>query len=223
MGDHGAAFPLYVERQRLPEAEGAAGRRVGPRADEHRSRLGRLLEASGDVDRVAGNELVPGAGYRGDHLAGVDADPDRERDAVAFLEAAVELVEALEHFERGTNRPLRVVLVGSRNSEDGDDGVADVLLQRSAPRGDDVGHRLEVGPEEQAQALWVEPLAKLGRADDVGEEDRRDLTLLATFRPLGCVGRARGRRLTMRRRLRARFDVERRVLIQDLPLELLER
>ena len=212
VGDHGAALAFHFERQRLREAKGTASCHVRPLADQHRSRLGHLLEVSRDVDCVARDELVAGSADRGDHLAGVDADPDRERDAVAFLEGAVELFEALEHLERGPDRPLRIVLVCRRHPEDGDDRVADVLLQRPAPRGNDARHRLEEGAQQGAQPLRVEPLAELGRADHVGEQDRRDLALLAQLGPFGrrrrAVGRHKRPRLLTPSDLRARFDVE---------------
>ena len=64
-----------------------------------------------------------------------------------------------------------------RDAEDGDDRVADVLLDRPAPRGDDLGQRLEVDAQERVQPLGVEPLAALRRADHVDEDDRRDLAL----------------------------------------------
>ena len=42
--------------------------------------------------------------------------------------------------------------------------------------GDDTSDRLA---DHQLDLLGVEPLAKRGRADEVGEEDRHDLSLLA--------------------------------------------
>ena len=194
-----------------------------PLADQHRARLGGLLEAGGDVDRVAGDELIALPAERGDHVARVDADPDRQRDAVALLEGGVELLEPLEHLERGADRAHRVVVVDGRHAEDRDDRVADVLLERAAPRRDHLGHRLEVGAQQRAQPLGIEPLAELGRADHVGEEDRRELALLAERPRLRCAGRAGHRLRGGRRRRRLPVQLQRRVLVQDLPLELLQR
>ena len=134
MGDHGAALALHLEGQRLLEAEGAGGPSRSPLADQHGSRLRRLFQAGRDVHGVAGDDLLAGSADRGDHLARVDADPDRQRDAVVGLEGAIELVEVLKHLERCADRPLRIVFVGCRDSEDRDDRIADVLLERSAPR-----------------------------------------------------------------------------------------
>ena len=43
---------------------------------------------------------------------------------------------------------------------------------------DDRGHRAEVVLEQGAQSFRIELLAQVGRADDVGEQDRGELALL---------------------------------------------
>src|SRR3989304_5678786 len=69
-----------------------------------------LLEARCDVHRVAGDdELVRSRADGSDHLAGVDADADGEGHPVLLGEAAVEVLEAREHFERSSQRPPGVI------------------------------------------------------------------------------------------------------------------
>jgi hypothetical protein len=97
---------------------------------------------------------------------------------VPGLEVRVQLLEPLVHLQGGPTCPLRVVLTDLGDAEGSHDRVADVLLDRSAPRRHDAGHRREVGREQRAKTLRVEALAELGRADDVGEQDRDELALL---------------------------------------------
>ena len=65
---------LALQRQRLDglHNNSVARERERLEADEHLARSRRLLQACGDVDRVAGREPLGGTG---DDLAGRDADP----------------------------------------------------------------------------------------------------------------------------------------------------
>ncbi len=101
-------------------------------ADERLARRRGLLEASGDVDRVAGDERLTLAAD--DDLARVDADPRLEpvlRDRRA-------------HLRRSADRAQRVVLVRDGDPEDRHDRVADELLDRPAVPLDDRAQVLEV-------------------------------------------------------------------------------
>src|SRR6266545_5120692 len=97
--------------------------------------------------------------------------------------------------------------------------IPDVPLQRPAPGGDDLRHRLDVGAQQRTQPLGVQPLAGRGRGADAGQQDGGELPLLTELDALRGGRRRRGVRAGRRRLLR----VQRRVLVQDLPLELLER
>ena len=106
-----------------------AGRRPGrgraactPGPEQDLARLGRLLQAGRDVDRLAGRERR--LGVVGDDLAGLDPDP--------HLEA--ELGDRFEDRERSANAALGVVLVRLRDAERGHDGVAGELLDHAAVR-----------------------------------------------------------------------------------------
>ena len=97
--------------------------------DENLAGLGRLLDARGGVDRIAGRERLAGARVGdGHHRAGVDADAQLERDAVALAQLLVEVAEPPAHAQRGAQRARRVVLVHPRHAERRHDGVADELL-----------------------------------------------------------------------------------------------
>ena len=146
------------------------------RADHDLPRLRRLLQAGGDVDRLAGREgrvrLV------GDDLAGLDADPRLE----------AELVHRVEDRGGGADGALGVVLVGLRDPERGHDGVAGELLDDAAVRRDAVRDVLEERVDAPAHDLRVARGDELGRADEIDEDDGRELAF-----HVSSVGIARSR------------------------------
>ena len=81
--------------------------------------------------------------------------------------------------ERGPHRTLGIVLVHDRRAEDGDDRVADELLHRAAETLELRTQPCVVRSEHRADVLGIQPLGPCGRADEVGEDDRNDLPLLA--------------------------------------------
>jgi len=134
-----------------------------------RGRL-RLLESRRDVHGVAGRERASLARPSDHDLARVHPDPQRE----AVRE---ELVRTLEHPERRLQRPLGVVLLGHRGAEDRDDRVADELLHRPAAERDLGFHRVVEALEEVSRVLGIELGTHRRRADEIGEQDRRQLPL----------------------------------------------
>ena len=92
------------------------------------------------------------------------------------------LCDRLLHPQRGAHGPLGVVLVGDRGTEQGDDRVADDLVDLAAERGD-VGHEaLEAVVDQVLDLLGVERLGQRGEADQVGEQDRHDPALVGARR-----------------------------------------
>ena len=176
----GPAFlPLEIERDRTLEAEGSSRDRSSPFAHEDRPRCSGLLEAGGDVHGVTGHDLLfELASDRRHHVPRVHADADLERFAETFCEVIVQVVEPLEHLDRRTDSSLRVVLVDGRDSECRQDRVADVLLDRAAPRIDYLGHGCEIPLKQRPQALWIESAAELRRPGQIGEQDRDEFPFL---------------------------------------------
>ncbi len=84
---HGFGFALELQRRdgldldRLPDE---AERLV---AEQHLPRLGRLLQAGGDVDRVACRQPLFRSGH---HFAGVDSGPQLQARAVGLCELGVQ-------------------------------------------------------------------------------------------------------------------------------------
>ena len=130
----------------------------------------RLLESRRDVHGVAGRERASLARPSDHDLARVHPDPQRE----AVRE---ELVQTLEHPERRLQRPLGVVLLGHRGAEDRDDRVADELLDRPAAERDLGFHRVVEALEEVSRVLGIELGTHRRRADEIGEQERRQLPL----------------------------------------------
>ena len=133
-------------------------------AEQDLARFRELLEAGGDVDRLAGCERgVAGAGH---DLAGLDADPSLE----------LELVDAVEDLERCTDGALRVVLVRLRDPERGHDGVACELLDCSAVALDAARDAVEELRHAPAHDFRVARRDERRGVDEVDEQDRGEFS-----------------------------------------------
>ena len=152
-GDDPRLFGLLAATDRR-DAERLAGdgrraQRLGRRADQHAARRGERLQARRRVDDVAHRRVV-GSGDRADEdLAGVDADAHLDVvDRVGVVDVLVllsrafgdEAGERLLHPQGGAHGAVGVVLVGDRSPEEGDDGVAEDLVDAAAERLD-LGHQ----------------------------------------------------------------------------------
>ena len=173
-------LPLRFHRRRLPVVDRVPGRAVCPLADEYPVDRRCTLQPGGRVDDVARDHPLTLGGAcveRDERLAGVDGGADLKL-----------LADRVADRDGRSHGALRVVLVRDGGAEDGHHRVADELLDRATVP-------LELGPELRvirreggADVLGVETLGACRRADEVGEEDRHDLPLLA--RGAGC-GRER--------------------------------
>jgi hypothetical protein len=172
---HRLGLPLRRDRLKLFVLDRVPRRPVRLLAGDEAARRRRGLEARGGVDDVSGDdplaELRPGV-ERDDGLACVDRGPCLE----------VELLHRLEDGKPRPHAPLGVVLVRDGGAEDGHDGVADELLDRAAEPLD-LGLRARVvALEAGTDVLGVGRLRGGGEADEVDEEHRDDLALLARGR-----------------------------------------
>src|SRR5215213_2397752 len=137
---------------------------------------GDALQPCRRVDHVTDHPLAVGGGGEGDQrLTGVDADPHRQLGGGMGL---VQLGDRVEHAQRAPYRPLRVVLVDRRDTEDGHDGVADELVQ-GAPDTLDLPAQPGVeGPQHGPDVLGIGPVRARREPDQVAEEHGDDLALL---------------------------------------------
>ena len=124
-----------------------------------------------------------------ERLAGVDPHAEAERRAAHGR--AARSASSMSR-EPGADRPLGVVLVGGRDPEDPDHGVADELLDHPAVALDLVAGDREVGVQHPVDVLGVSRLGRGREPDEVAEQRGDDLALLGD-RP-----RARGRSGTRR-------------------------
>jgi hypothetical protein len=69
--------------------------------------------------------------------------------------------------------------VRDRRAEDGHDRVADELLERPSVALELRAHQLELWPDRRPDVFRVTAVAETGRVDQIGEEHRHDLALLA--------------------------------------------
>ena len=172
---------LALEAQRLDlrDLDGIAHEHVRRLAEQDLAGRRGLLEALGDVDRIAGRKALPAAGVACDDLASVDTGPDCDRHAPVPRELLVERREAFAHLHRSPNRPQRIVLVDDRNPENGHHGVTDELLDDSLVALDDGLHLVEVAAHHASQRLRVELFAERSRSRDVRKDHRHGLSHLA--------------------------------------------
>jgi len=162
---------------------------VGRFPDEHLVCRRSLLEPRRRIDRVPGDEPLSGSWIAGDDFTCVDARPVADRHAPSLFDLFVQLSEAGAHFEGGADRPDRIVLVHTRQTEDGHDRIADVLLDDAPVTLEGGTHLVEVPGHHLAHGLRIELLAHGGRAFEVGEDDRHGLADLLRWQ-LGCEWRA---------------------------------
>ena len=144
---------------------------------EHPADRGDTLQPRGRVHHVADHTLAVGTPPKGDQrLAGVDADPHRQLEGGM---GPVQLGNRIQHAQRAPHRPLRVVLVHRRDAEHRHDGVTDELVQGAA---DALDLTTQPGVERAKHGpyvLGIGPIRACGEPDQVTEEDRDDLALLA--------------------------------------------
>ena len=177
--------PLIGHRAERRDLHVPFGEAQGIGGDQDRARDGQVLHACGEVGRLPDRRVVHvevAADGAHDDLAGVQADADLDRDALAPPEVLGVLLDGLLHPERGIAGPDGVVLVGERRAEERHDPVAHDLVHGALVAVDGLHHALEDGVEEFSRLLGVAVGEELHRALEVGEEDG-DLLALA-FRAL---------------------------------------
>ena len=162
--------------------DGVAHQPVRALAEQDLAGAARLLEPRGRVHGVAGRDRLL-ARVAGDDLAGVHADPARDRHAVVALELLVERRRA----PRASRRPRATARSASSSCTAGMPNTAmtaspmnfsTVPPWRSRIARIDV----EVAGHDAPERLRIEPLAERRRARDVAEDDRHGLADLGGLR-----------------------------------------
>ena len=174
------------ERAERAGADPVLDEPVGLLAKQDLARLRRLLQARGDVERVAASDRLPRRRVADDDFAGVDPHPRTESDAPAGLELAVQALERLAHLAGGPHSAERIVLVQHRYAEHAEHRVADELLDRPAVPLEDWPHLVEIAQHHEPQRLGIDVFAEARRAGDVAEENGYGFAA-ERFRPFGHV------------------------------------
>ena len=103
------------------------------------------------------------------HLSGVHADADPQRGR-REPDRRAELLHRADQREARPHRALGVVVSRPGNAEQGDDGVADVLLEHTSVPLDRPTSGVEVRILDRAQVLRVEAVAERGEAGEISEQ-----------------------------------------------------
>ena len=200
--EHRLGDALHLHGRHALDLEAIVHETLRGRADEDVAGRRRVLDATRDVDRRAhdvGARTAPDA-HRADHdEAGVDADAERE----LVVPLARDLADARGHRKGGADGARRVVLVGGGNAEHRHDAVADVLHDGAAFALDLARQRLEERVGELTHGVGLEVVGHRAEADDVCEEDGRQLPLLGPTTAADRGGRRLRAEAEAHRRLRA--------------------
>ncbi len=98
--------------------------------------------------------------------------------------------DGLLHPKAGTDRSLGVVLVGHRSAEQGDDAIADHLVDPAAERLDVLGQAIEAAVDQGLDLFGIHPLRQRGEPDEVAEQDGGHPALIADDDELVAARRA---------------------------------
>ena len=143
---------------------------------QHGARLGGLLEPGRRIHHRPIQEPGLRAFGADGHPPGVHPDPALE--GAGYQETLPELGHAFHDGQRRPDRPDRIVVVGVRDAEHADHGIAGEVVRATSERLQLLGDRLVEGRDDLAVALRIDLGGQPGRADQVGEDHRDDLAFL---------------------------------------------
>lgn len=174
-GANRISFAFRVHLNLVAVLDDVGGEKHRLLADEDLTRGRLLLKSCCRVHHVASGERIRASADDG--LARMHPGPEREFDAKARPQRVAQADKRLMHLQRTTNRALRIVLVQSRNAEDGNDGVPHELLYRAAELLDDGPHSSEIRALDALNRLGIQAFPERRRADKVAEENGYKLAL----------------------------------------------
>ena len=149
-------------------------------SDEHRSWRRRRLQSRRRVDEVSCHESLGGISLIHGCFTGEHA---RSRRETSDPDLPAESSDRVDEVEPAAHRPLGVVFVRDRRAPDGENGVADEVVDDTPVPLHDRPRHVGKAHEQVAHLLGIACLGDTREADEIGEE-RRDQ---ASFR-----GRRRG-------------------------------
>ena len=181
---HRLRATLQLERLELLDEDRVAHEPVRLFSEQDLAWAGGGLQALSERNRLTCGKGVPLRRIACHDLAGVDAGPHPQLEAVLSLKLHVQLAQRLAQLRGRPHRTQRVVLVEDRDPERGHDRVADELLHGAAVVLEHAADLDEVARDDVPVGLRVEPLAERRRTDQIGEHDRHRLAHFALRRAL---------------------------------------
>jgi hypothetical protein len=155
---------LDHDRLAAGQFEAVACQLSGEPADQDLARGGHLFEASRHVDGITQDGDGAVATELSDHhLTGVDADGKGQ------------IAAQLGHSQSRRHGPLGIVVVGLGHAEQSHQAVAHVLVNGAAVGHDHLPHATKGSIDGAGQRFGIGVLSQAGEADDIGEQDRRQL------------------------------------------------
>ena len=183
----GLRFSAHRQLTQRSGVEVVGDKAVRRFADHDRSRLRGLLQARGDVGRVADRRIVHpevAADAADDDEPAIEALAHLEGEGAFTFQLALIVLEGTLDAECGTHRPLPMVLVSDRSAEERHDAVTEELVHRAFVPVHLGQHDLERLRHQRVYVLGVEPGRECGEAGDVHEQNG-DLLALALEGGLG--------------------------------------
>ena len=142
---------------------------TGRVVDPDRAGRGQRLHPRGRVDRVTGHHALARCAEGDRHLAGHNADPQRQRGRQLLTQGGDHVGEV----QPGPYAPLGVVLVCHRHAPDRHHRVPNELFHRAAVALHDGAGSVEVPRQQLADLLGIAVLRQRGEPDQVTEQHRR--------------------------------------------------
>jgi hypothetical protein len=165
----------------------AAGGEIRGLAHEDLARLRGRLQPLRRVHHVAHGRVVAAGPQPADqHLAGVQPDPEPNVEAQVRPGRRHRAVQ----LQRGAHGALGIVLVGDRGAEQGEDGIADDLVDPAAEGLDVRDQTLEAPVDQPFHLFGITSLGHRREAHEIGEQDGHDPALVPPQLELGAAARA---------------------------------
>jgi hypothetical protein len=169
----GRALALHLDPAEVLEIENRRYQSLRILGDLNRAGVGSLFHARGEVHGVAHGRVFHDA-LRTDvsrhHGTRVDADANREVEAVLLFDLRRERLDLVQDLECSKNGPLRIVLVRDRSAEERQNGVAHEAGDGALVALDGAREDRERAVHDFAPIFGIQLFGERGRSDDVAKE-----------------------------------------------------
>ena len=149
------------------------GQPMGERTDQHLARLAHRLQSLRSVHRVAGHRIGFGAACAksaSHDRPRIDADVEHQRRAGISCRALAHARRPRDHLEGRAERPLGIVFMCNRRSEQGKQGIADEFVDETAPVLDCGRQLLEQLVLQRPHQFRVKAFAQCGEAAEIRKQ-----------------------------------------------------